>query len=265
MSVPRDSETERLLLGDTETHTRHETPTHRATNPSFPRVFYKRHLFSIMFNQVVGLAFYVTAGTVLRTGGQAPMILSLLFLGLLVVLVNRDVVQMLRAWPISTSLVIFVQSFIDPHLGIVIGWLSWMKLCCWLALLMVEIVSLAETLGMNRVATFAVKATMVAMPVLFNLMDTRWFTWFQMWLTAIKSVALTAVFSIMLYVNLFAAQQEHQLVSREDKVFVGNGLAETFRGLVFAMYMFCSAFIGVETLSMVAPEVIRREKGEEEV
>jgi amino acid permease len=228
--------------------------THPDTSSAFPRELSKLHQFCIMFNQA-GLAFFVTAGPILKTGGKGALMFAPIFLGLLVLLVNQAVVRMLRIWRISTSSVVLAQTFLDPHLGIVIGWLSWTTLECCMALLTVEVISLVETLEMSRGTTVIVCATTITAPILLNLMDIRWFIRFQMWLTAIQLFAAITIFGIMLHVNASVVRPKHPPVSENDTLFPGNGLAENMRGLLFAMYMLGSLLIGVETLSLVAPEL----------
>jgi amino acid permease len=221
---------------------------------AFPREFRQREVFTIVFNLVVGLGFYIGAGTILATGGEGSMMMALLFLGLLIVAVNQDVVRMLRIWPIDMNLVIFVHTFIDPHLGIVIGWLPYVTYCCCFAVSAVITSTLVDLLVDSKAVSVLVKFTTIAVPVVLNLMATRYFKNFQLGLAAIKMTVVVAIFSIMLYINPSVAQPPRKLVSKEDLVFPGTGLHEHFAGLMFAMYKLTASFIGVEAISLIASE-----------
>lgn len=247
--MAQQKETEPLLGGN-----RQDIKVSSKIPVAFPREFRQRETFTIIFNLVVGLGFYVGAGTILATGGEGSMILALLFLGLLIVAVSRNVVQMLRIWPIDMSLVIFVQTFMDPHLGIVIGWLSYLTYCCCFAVSAVITSTLVDILVISKTISVLIKVLTIAVPVALNLMDTRYFKLFQLGLAGVKAVVVVAIFSIMLHINPSVAQPPRKLVSKEDLVFPGTGLHEHFIGLIFAMYKLTATFIGVEALSLIASE-----------
>ncbi|CAI6094538.1 unnamed protein product [Clonostachys chloroleuca] len=89
------------------------------------------HIFMIAINSVVGIGYYVKTGIILRIGGQGAVVYSYLFLGLLTLMIIRNLTVMLRVWPITGALAVFVGEFVDKEIGRVMSLLYWYEFLVW--------------------------------------------------------------------------------------------------------------------------------------
>lgn len=85
------------------------------------------HIFMIAISAVIGVGYYVKTGVILRVGGPGAVVYAYLFLGLLTLMITRNLVIMLRIWPVAGALIVFVEKFVDEEVGKSVAVLYWYR------------------------------------------------------------------------------------------------------------------------------------------
>lgn len=83
------------------------------------------HIFMIAISTVIGIGYYIKTGIILRVGGPAAVVYSYVFLGVLTLMVTRNLAVMLRIWPVAGALTVFVESFVDKEVGNAVAIMYW--------------------------------------------------------------------------------------------------------------------------------------------
>lgn len=71
------------------------------------------------------MGYYVRTGTLLHIGGQAAVIYTYAFLGILAFMVLRGLTIMLRIWPVGGALIVFVEEFVDKDVANSVAIIYW--------------------------------------------------------------------------------------------------------------------------------------------
>lgn len=71
------------------------------------------------------MGYYVRTGELLHIGGQAAVVYTYAFLGILSLMVMRGLTTMLRIWPIGGALIVFVEEFVDKDVANSVAILYW--------------------------------------------------------------------------------------------------------------------------------------------
>lgn len=221
----------------------------------FQCVFSQSHVFCLICQYFIGPDLFTIVSRVLESTGTGRTLLALFALALLALVISRGLVQMLRLWPIQSNTIIFAQNYVDPWLGIVIGWLPCLMYSCWYVGLTVQRTTLIDALGLGRTSDIFTNAITFAVPVLFALIPNEWLKHLQGWLVAVKLLIASTILIIMFYVNESIAYSQSRLVSREDATFSGDLVHKYITGTMYAAFMLSRIYFGVETLSSVAPEM----------
>jgi hypothetical protein len=253
-------ETARLPEGDTES-ARKETTTplkrdagsgiqHTKGTIGFPSEFGPYDAFCIVLGNVFGPGLYTNVNPVLATAGPYSLMFALLVLGYIATVVSEGHVRMLNVWPIRSSTVAFTQSFTDPWLAFIMGWLHFAIYTCRYTLVAQEVAMLMNTLGLGRTGCLLANASAFVLPVLFTLMDIRWFKRFQLWLVALKLLnAAVIIFFIVPYIWWHTRPVSQEIPA-------GTTVHECIAGTLYAMFRLCPAYMGMETIALIAPETI---------
>lgn len=83
------------------------------------------HIFMIAISTVIGIGYYIKTGVILRIGGPAAVVYSYVFLGILTLMVTRNLAVMLRIWPVAGALTVFVESFVDRDVAKAVALMYW--------------------------------------------------------------------------------------------------------------------------------------------
>lgn len=71
------------------------------------------------------MGYYVRTGTLLHAGGEAAVVYTYSFLGILSLMVMKGLTIMLRIWPVGGALIIFVEEFVDKDVARSVAFLYW--------------------------------------------------------------------------------------------------------------------------------------------
>lgn len=84
--------------------------------------------FSLKFIAIggtIGLGFATTTGEVLAISGPAGVLIAFAVVGVVAIMVNEGICEMIVLWPISNAMMEFVRAFVDRDLAIVVGIAYW--------------------------------------------------------------------------------------------------------------------------------------------
>ena len=220
-----------------------------------PCVFSQSHVFSFVCQFLVGPDLFAIVSQVLESTGTGRTLLALSVSGLLAFAISRGHVPMLRLWPIQSNTAIFTQNYVDPWLGVVIGWLLCFMYSFWYADMTVQRTTLVNALGLGRTGDSFTHITTSAIPVLFAMIPNEWLKHLLGWLVAGKLLMASAILIIMVYVNESIAHSQSRFASRESAVFSGDLVHKYITGTIYAIYMLSRICFGLDALSSVAPEM----------
>lgn len=71
------------------------------------------------------MGYYVRTGTLLHVGGEAAVVYTYSFLGILAFMVMKNLTTMLKIWPVGGALIVFVEEFVDKEVGKSVAFLYW--------------------------------------------------------------------------------------------------------------------------------------------
>jgi amino acid permease len=221
----------------------------------FPCVFIQSHVFSFLCHVMVGPDLFAIVSQVVESTGTGRTLLALSVSVLLTLAIIRNHIQMLRLWPIQSNTAIFTQNYVDPWLGVVIGWLPCFMYSCWYAGMTVQRTTLVNALGLGRTGDSFTHITTSAVPVLFALIPNEWLKHSLGWLVAVRLLVASAILIIMVYVNESIAHSQSRFALRENATFSGGLVHKYITGTMYAIYMLSRICFGLDALSSVAPEM----------
>lgn len=79
----------------------------------------------IAIGGTIGLGFATTTGEVLAISGPAGVLIAFAVVGIVAIMVNEGICEMIVLWPISNAMMEFVRAFVDRDLAIVVGIAYW--------------------------------------------------------------------------------------------------------------------------------------------
>ncbi len=79
----------------------------------------------IAIGGTIGLGFATTTGEVLAISGPAGVLIAFAVVGVVAIVVNEGICEMIVLWPISNAMMEFVRAFVDRDLAIVVGIAYW--------------------------------------------------------------------------------------------------------------------------------------------
>ncbi|KAH6113781.1 hypothetical protein HBI69_130790 [Parastagonospora nodorum] len=229
---------------------------HAKETIGFPPGFYPHHVSCVIFNTVVGPGLFTNISPVLATAGPLSTMFVVLVLGYLATVVSKGHARMLHVWPIRSSTVTFTKIFVDPWLGLIMGWLYYAMYSGFYILMVGQVATLIDTLGLSRNGCLLAKTITFVLPVLFALMDGRWFNRFQLWLAVLKLCVVVTIISIIGYVWKQLEPLHTRPTSEENVVLSVATIHDRVTAILFSVFTLCPIYLGMDTLSLIAPETI---------
>ncbi|KAL4897602.1 amino acid permease-domain-containing protein [Aspergillus ambiguus] len=89
------------------------------------QTLYGYQIFFILLTAVIGHGIFGSNGSALENAGPGGLIISIVLISCVTICVGECIGEMTQQFPIPNSMVAYVQEFVDPDLGLVIG------LCYW--------------------------------------------------------------------------------------------------------------------------------------
>lgn len=89
------------------------------------RALHDYHISLIAISAVIGMGYYVRTGTLLHVGGEAAVVYTYSFLGILAFMVMKNLTTMLKIWPVGGALIVFVEEFVDKDVAKSVAFLYW--------------------------------------------------------------------------------------------------------------------------------------------
>lgn len=127
----------------------------------------------IAISTVIGVGYYIRTGIILRIGGPAAVVYSYVFLGVLTLMVTRNLAVMLRIWPVAGALTVFVENFVDKEVGTAVAIMYWLSFSFSFAGLTTAIGDLVDYLDAGDAGTIIVTILSLVVPIILNLTDIR--------------------------------------------------------------------------------------------
>jgi amino acid permease len=261
-----DPEAEQLIRHDEtatnngfgpNTSTRLERPRRTsAAMTSLPRELEERHVFCITISAVVGMGFFVRAGTVEAIGGSGAVIVASLLLGCVASSVAQDIARMLRLWSIRNAHVSFIRAFVDDETAIIAGWLYFVAHSCCFAVLTATVEDMTAHLWNHDGHSMVVSIPAVLIPVLTNLMPIRYSKKILLVLFFAKFFIAGSLLVIMISINPMVAHSHRNREEKREVVFHHTGPYGIPGALGVAVFALCSEFVGIESIAILAMEAV---------
>ncbi|KAH7304294.1 amino acid permease-domain-containing protein [Stachybotrys elegans] len=162
------------------------------------------HLFMISLNGTLGAGLYWRGGLALEVGGALNLVLSFLLVGILAWAVMQCIAEMLCVWPIPGALSVYVRTFVDDELGIVVGLTYWFTYSVSFAALLVTVAAEAALWidGNNVIYRTITYLIIPFILVLINAVEVGIFGWIEVAFGSIKLVLLTFIIATLVAIRV---------------------------------------------------------------
>lgn len=210
---------------------------------------------------IIGLA-YIQPMTLLDTfglvsqdsGGHVPM--SYVFALIAILLTSISYGHMIRAYPSSGSAYTYTQKSINPSMGFMVGWSSWLDYLLSPMVNIILAVIYLESL-FPSVNHWVWVIGLTALMTIVNLFGSKVVAYFNSWIVFIQ-LAIIAVFTYMVFEKLQAGsyaagtlmQDTYELWSLEP---FWNSMTSV-GALITGATILCFSFTGFDSLSSLAEE-----------
>ncbi|KAI1154156.1 amino acid permease-domain-containing protein [Nemania diffusa] len=219
----------------------------KSTRP-LRRGLYPRHIFVISIGAVIGVGFYTRTSVIYGLGGKAGVIYSFAFLGMLAFMVGRCLALMLDQWPVPGALFVLVEKFVDRQVGQAVGPFYWVAYVFAFAVQTTSINSFNQTLGLSDRALIGINIASLLIPILFNLMDLRYFRKIELVLGYLK---LIVILTIIILTNADSSIVNTNPFDKPQSKF-----RSYFLTLVPCIFLASFTFVGIEVVGATAQEAI---------
>lgn len=223
-------------------------------NESFVREMSAKHLIMLSLGGVIGTGIFLSTGYLIQTAGAVGTIIAYAVGAVLVSLVMLCLGELSVHEPNTSSFHTYATKYINPGAGFLIAWLYWLT---WTVSLGSQFITIG--ILMKRwfpdVAIWVWCLIFVMIILLSNIIDIRWFSVSEFWMSFIKVIAL-AIFLILGVAGIFGILP----ISNTNpapffKEFTANGVFPSGVGAVFLAILSANfAFSGTELIGVAAGE-----------
>lgn len=213
-----------------------------------------RHVMMIALGGIIGSAFFLGTGTIIKDVGPSAFLAYALG-GFIVYLVMIALGELAVAIPISGSFVTYASEFISPSWAAGVGWSYVFN---WMAYIPAECIA-----GGIIMKTFFPGSSEWFWAVLFgivitvvNLSNVKAFGEIEFWLSIVKvgAIIIFCIMGVMLYLDIIPNNQPGGIIGTQN--LLGNGGLFPSGGFVLltTMIMLLVNFQGVEIIGLTAGE-----------
>lgn len=211
---------------------------------------------------IIGLA-YIQPMTLLDTfgmvsrdsGGHVPM--SYIFALVAILLTSISYGHMIRAYPSSGSAYTYTQKSINPSMGFMVGWSSWLDyLLSPMVNIILAVIYLSDLLpNVNHwVWVFGLTALMTGV----NLFGSKVVAYFNSWIVFVQ-LAIIGVFVFLTYDSLAGGVNADGIISPENAYHLWSmapfwDSMTSVGALITGATILCFSFTGFDSLSSLAEE-----------
>lgn len=211
---------------------------------------------------IIGLA-YIQPMTLLDTfgmvsrdsGGHVPM--SYLFALIAILLTSISYGHMIRAYPSSGSAYTYTQKSINPSMGFMVGWSSWLDyLLSPLVNIILAVIYLEALFPAVNHWVWVIGLTAIMTGI--NLFGSKVVAYFNSWIVFVQ-LAVIAVFVFLTYDALSAGQNADGIISPENAYHLWSmapfwDSMTSVTALITGATILCFSFTGFDALSTLAEE-----------
>ncbi|MCL1622988.1 APC family permease [Moraxella sp. Tifton1] len=211
---------------------------------------------------IIGLA-YIQPMTLLDTfgmvsrdsGGHVPM--SYIFALIAILLTSVSYGHMIRAYPSSGSAYTYTQRAINPSMGFMVGWSSWLDyLLSPLVNIVLAVIYLNALFPTINSWVWVIGLTALMTGV--NLFGSKIVAYFNSWIVFVQ-LAVIAIFVFLTYNSLSAGQNADGIISPDNAYHLWSmapfwDSMTSVGALITGATILCFSFTGFDALSTLAEE-----------
>lgn len=210
-----------------------------------------RHLSMIAIGGAIGTGIFVATGASLSSAGAGGALCAYLAIGAMVYFLMTSLGEMATYMPISGSFSAYATKFIDPALGMALGWNYWYN---WAITVAAELVagSLVMHFWFPNVPSFVWSAGFLFIIFILNFLSARAYGEAEYWFAGIKVftvISFLIVGTLMIFGIMGGEQIGLKNFAANDHLFV-NGIT----GVMGVFMMAGFSFQGTELVGVAAGE-----------
>lgn len=219
-----------------------------------------RHISMMAIGGSIGTGLFMASGAVVSKAGSYMAVASYLLIGVFIYFLMSALGEMASFYPVSGSFSSYAERFIDPSLGVAVGWLYWF---IWILVSGIDIITLAKVLQFwtffQQFSTLTICFFFLALLALINIASVKIFGEVEYWLTIIK-VVVVLVFLLSGVALIFGilGNHAHGLSTFVENSKVGN--MQGFLGFFAILSTAAFSFGGTESVAVASGESANPEK-----
>ncbi|APS42743.1 D-serine/D-alanine/glycine transporter [Weissella jogaejeotgali] len=210
-----------------------------------------RHVEMIALGGTIGTGLFLGAGRSISAAGPA-ILLVYIIVGLFMFWMMRALGELLLTDPNRATFVGFIEKYVGPKAGFVIGWTYWIG---WITIAMAELTAVGNYMNFwfPNVPIWIWELGFLAILYGINIIAVAAFGETEFWFSMIKIIAILAMIAtgaIMMVLHTKTSSGVTSISNLWQHGFVAHG----GRNLLSAFQMVFFAFLGIEFVGMTAAE-----------
>lgn len=216
----------------------------------------------IAIGGTIGTGLFLNSATVISASGAVGALIAFIVAGVSVFFVCSSLGEMATLIPCSGSFSTFGSRYVEPALGLAIGWyISFLahllRVYCilYFIILPIELMSAASFLRywFPHISQYYFMGGILLVLVIINCLAVKGFGEVEYWLAMIKIAAILFFLAVAIYILC----RENPGISSYSKAggpFLGTGFASAFQNIIRAIVGACFSFGGTEMIGITAGE-----------
>ncbi|GAA6012029.1 hypothetical protein JCM10207_005102 [Rhodosporidiobolus poonsookiae] len=231
-------------------------PLKAGANPMLQQKMKPRHLQMIAVGGSIGTGLFIGSGQALRNGGPLGILIAWLIIGVMLINVTQALGELCCVYPVSGGFYTLVVRFVDPSMGMALGWNYFAQ---WAVVLPLEITAAGITVQYWEAAAnvhIGVWMTVFWIAIiLVNVFGTLGYAEEEFWSSVLKLSVVVIFIIIGIVLNCGGGKSGPYTEYIGGRYWQDPGaLANGFKGITAVFVTAAFSFAGTELVGLAATE-----------
>ncbi|GAA5865945.1 hypothetical protein JCM3774_005533 [Rhodotorula dairenensis] len=230
-------------------------PLKAQENPMLQQKMKPRHLNMIAVGGAIGTGLFIGSGGALNRGGPAGVLIAWSIIGVMLINVTQAIGELAIVYPVSGGFYTLVCRFLDPSLGMALGWNYFLQ---WFVTMPLEITAAGITVqywdGAARVNIAVWITVFWLLFILVNVFGTLGYAEEEFWASLFKLAVVIVFIIIGIVLNCGGGSGEYSTYVGGRYWRDPGAFANGFKGVCSVFVTAAFSFAGTELVGIAATE-----------